>query len=150
MPEQDLKSTTHLYNKVKAKRLTINTFRTLSGDVIQILSQKSNKHTFLCRDGGIKSLHVSTCLFFVFLEAVRESIQKYEMVLRSEERVKSKKSGKEARGKNSKTKARTVSVTISIGVVSSEAGLGTKEAIKAADKLLYKAKESGRNCTVRA
>ena len=40
MREQDLKSTTHLYNELKAKHLTINTFRTLSDDVIQILSQK--------------------------------------------------------------------------------------------------------------
>tara|TARA_R110002072_G_scaffold122685_4_gene257471 strand:+ start:18921 stop:20147 length:1227 start_codon:yes stop_codon:yes gene_type:complete len=87
---------------------------------------------------------------FVFLEAVRESIQKYEMVLRSEERIKNKKPGKESRGKNTKSKVKTVSVTISIGVANSEAGLAPKDVIKQADQLLYKAKESGRNCTVRA
>lgn len=87
---------------------------------------------------------------FVFLEAVRESIQKYEMVLRSDERVKDKKSGKESRGKKVKSKTNTVSVTISIGVANSAAGLKPKDIIKQADQLLYKAKESGRNCTVSA
>ena len=87
---------------------------------------------------------------FVFLEAVRESIQKYEMVLRSDDRVKDKKSGKESRGKKVKSKTNTVSVTISIGVANSAAGLKPKDIIKQADQLLYKAKESGRNCTISA
>tara|TARA_R110000850_G_scaffold263579_2_gene392439 strand:- start:1038 stop:1889 length:852 start_codon:yes stop_codon:yes gene_type:complete len=87
---------------------------------------------------------------FVFLEAVRESIQKYEMVLRSDDRVNDKKSGKESRGKKVKSKTNTVSVTISIGVANSAAGLKPKDIIKQADQLLYKAKESGRNCTVSA
>jgi diguanylate cyclase (GGDEF)-like protein len=87
---------------------------------------------------------------FVFLEAVRESIEKYEMVLRSDDRVKNKKSGKESRGKQVKNKTNTVSVTISIGVANSAAGQKPKDIIKQADQLLYKAKESGRNCTVRA
>jgi hypothetical protein len=86
----------------------------------------------------------------VFLEAVRESIQHYEMVLRSDERVKDKKAGKESRGKNTKAKVKTVSVTISIGVANSEQGLKPKDIIKKADQLLYKAKEAGRNCTVSA
>ena len=86
----------------------------------------------------------------VFLEAVRESIQKYEMVLRSDDRIKDKKSGKESRGKKVKSKTNTVSVTISIGVANSAAGLKPKDIIKQADQLLYKAKESGRNCTVSA
>ncbi|MFT6906029.1 MAG: diguanylate cyclase (GGDEF)-like protein [Oleiphilaceae bacterium] len=86
---------------------------------------------------------------FVFLEAVRESIQKYEMILRSDERVKDKKSGKESRGTQVTNKTNTVSVTISIGVANSAAGFKPKDIIKHADQLLYKAKESGRNCTVR-
>tara|TARA_R110001592_G_scaffold93981_3_gene272510 strand:+ start:2493 stop:3719 length:1227 start_codon:yes stop_codon:yes gene_type:complete len=86
----------------------------------------------------------------VFLEAVRQSIQKYQMVLRSDERVKDKKTGKESRGKNIKSKVKTVSVTISIGVANSAQGMKPKDIIKAADQLLYKAKESGRNCTVSA
>lgn len=87
---------------------------------------------------------------FVFLEAVRLSIQQYEMVLRSEDRIKDKKSGKESRGTKSKSKANVVSVTISIGVTNSQPGLTPQDVIKAADNLLYRAKESGRNCTVRA
>lgn len=87
---------------------------------------------------------------FVFLEAVRVAIQKYEMVLRSEERVKDKKSGKASRGKSSAPKAKTVSVTISIGVANSEQAKKPKDIIKAADQLLYKAKDTGRNCTVSA
>lgn len=87
---------------------------------------------------------------FVFLEAVRESIQKYQMVLRSDERVKNKKTGKESRGQGKAAKAKTVSVTISIGVANSAVGLAPKDVIKEADQLLYKAKEMGRNCTVRA
>jgi len=86
----------------------------------------------------------------VFLEAVRESIQKYQMVLRSDDRVKDKKTGKEARGKNIKSKVKSVSVTISIGVANSAQGMKPKDIIKAADQLLYKAKEAGRNCTVSA
>lgn len=87
---------------------------------------------------------------FVFLEAVRESIQKYEMVLRSDERVKNKKTGKQSRGQGKAIKAKTVSVTISIGVANSAPNMASKDIIKAADQLLYKAKESGRNCTVSA
>lgn len=87
---------------------------------------------------------------FVFLEAVRESIQRYQMVLRSDERVKNKKTGKESRGQGKAVKAKTVSVTISIGVANSTVGLAPKDVIKEADRLLYNAKEMGRNCTVRA
>lgn len=87
---------------------------------------------------------------FVFLEAVRDSIQHYEMVLRSEDREPNKKAGKESRGKSVKSKVKTVSVTISIGVANSQSGCAPKEVIKSADELLYKAKEQGRNCTIRA
>ena len=86
----------------------------------------------------------------VFLEAVRESIQQYQMVLRSDERVKDKKSGKESRGKKVNSKVKTVSVTISVGVANSAQGMKPKDIIKAADQLLYKAKEAGRNCTISA
>ena len=85
---------------------------------------------------------------FVFLEAVRESIQKYSMTLRSDERADDKKTGQALRGKGVKAKPKTVSVTISIGVANSASGFSPSEVIKAADQLLYKAKEAGRNCTV--
>lgn len=87
---------------------------------------------------------------FVFLEAVRQSIEHYEMTLRSDERAEDKKSGKAMRGKGAKAKPKTVSVTISIGVANSASGLSPQDVIKAADQLLYKAKEAGRNCTIRA
>jgi diguanylate cyclase (GGDEF)-like protein len=86
---------------------------------------------------------------FVFLEAVRQSIEHYVMTLRSDERAEDKKTGKALRGKNAKSKSGTVSVTISIGVATSEAGQKPQDVIKAADQLLYKAKEAGRNCTVK-
>ena len=87
---------------------------------------------------------------FVFLEAVRQSIEHYVMTLRSDERAEDKKAGKALRGKGAKAKPKTVSVTISIGVANSSAGLSPQEVIKVADQLLYKAKEAGRNCTIQA
>lgn len=86
---------------------------------------------------------------FVFLEAVRQSIQDYEMVLRSDDRADNKKQGKESRGKAKASKAKTVSVSISIGVANSGPSLAPKDIIKLADQLLYKAKQSGRNCTIK-
>lgn len=87
---------------------------------------------------------------FVFLEAVRTSIEHYAMALRSEYREPSKKSGKAQRGKTKAQKPKTVSVTISIGVADSHPGLSPKDILKAADSVLYKAKQKGRNCTVMA
>jgi diguanylate cyclase (GGDEF)-like protein len=84
---------------------------------------------------------------FVFAEAVRESIQNYALTLRSDSREEDKKEGKKQRGQGSTTK--TVSVTISIGLANSESGLTTAQVIKKADGLLYKAKEAGRNCTIK-
>lgn len=87
---------------------------------------------------------------FVFLEAVRMSIQQYQMTLRSDDRVRDRKSGRQQRGKAKKPREQTVSVTISIGVANSQPGLSAKDVIGQADQLLYKAKEAGRNCTIRA
>jgi len=86
---------------------------------------------------------------FVFLEAVRESIQQYQMTLRSDDRELDKKAGKKQRGTDSKPKVKTVSVTISIGVANSASGLSPSDVIKQSDDLLYQAKEAGRNCTIR-
>ncbi|WP_243637362.1 GGDEF domain-containing protein [Parashewanella curva] len=75
------------------------------------------------------------------LEAVREEIQNYEMVIRNENR---KNTDKSARNKgNSKNK--TVSVTISIGVAQHERKQDFDKTLKAADVALYKAKKQGRN-----
>jgi len=85
---------------------------------------------------------------YVFLEAVRESIQHYQMTLRSDERDPKKRTGKQKRG-SAPVKSKAVSVTISIGVANSAPGLQPKEVIKLADDNLYKAKQAGRNQTVR-
>lgn len=82
------------------------------------------------------------------LEAVREEIAAYSLTIREKaKRPKSRKEGKKQRGRMPKSKS--ISVTISIGVANRTATLTTAEAvIKAADKMLYKAKNAGRNCLV--
>lgn len=78
------------------------------------------------------------------LEAVRQSIEVYRLAIRSDDRPKDARKGETSRG--SKSASVEVSVTISIGVA--EAGdnpLSTAEALKAADKALYRAKNKGRN-----
>ncbi|MFT6266722.1 MAG: diguanylate cyclase (GGDEF)-like protein [Oleiphilaceae bacterium] len=87
---------------------------------------------------------------YVFLEAVRESIQHYQMTLRGDDREQDKQKGTERRTKAKKVKPdKMISVTISIGIANSAQGLSRKEVIKLADENLYKAKQTGRNCTVR-
>lgn len=87
---------------------------------------------------------------YVFLEAVRESIQHYQMTLRGDDREPDKQKGAERRGHAKQSKVdKSISVTISIGIANSASGLSTKEVIKLADENLYKAKKAGRNCTVR-
>jgi len=85
------------------------------------------------------------------LEALRESIAEYRMALRSEDRPKSQKQGKEARGSRAgRGDGAYASVTVSIGVAESGEDLNSAaEVMKAADKALYKAKSRGRNQTSR-
>lgn len=80
------------------------------------------------------------------LEAVREAIADYSIVLRDRKnRPKNVKEGATNRGK--KNKQKTVSVTISIGLAEkTQEYAKPEEVLKASDKALYKAKESGRNC----
>lgn len=81
------------------------------------------------------------------LEALRETIQNYEMAVRNQPRPKygNPKSDKAKRGKD-KQPHKTLSVTISIGVAERTAEQKTPEVvIKAADKALYRAKKKGRN-----
>lgn len=87
---------------------------------------------------------------FVFLEAVRDAIAHYEMVLRESERDQNSEEARKLRGKKQVNRDRTISVTISIGVASSEAGASTQDIIKKADEALYAAKQNGRNQTVSA
>mgnify|MGYP000657499233 CR=1 FL=1 len=87
---------------------------------------------------------------YVYLEAVRESIQNYRMTLRGDDRDKDKQKGTERRGRSQKAKTeKSISVTISIGIANSAPGLSTQAVIKLADENLYKAKKAGRNCTVK-
>lgn len=82
-----------------------------------------------------------------FLEAVREKIAHYKVVVRSDKRPKSDRDGAKKRG--SQQKVKTVNVTISIGVARKSRQLNNyEEVIKSADNLLYKAKKKGRNCVV--
>lgn len=80
------------------------------------------------------------------LEAVREAIADYAIILRNKNtRPKTSKEGASNRGKRPRQKS--VSVTISIGLAEKNATLIKPEfVLKAADKALYKAKQSGRNC----
>lgn len=83
------------------------------------------------------------------LEALRESIAEYEMVLRSAPRPKNDKHkpARKRRGSAPESGRNTVSVTISIGVASrSPERKLPEQVIKAADQALYRAKEKGRNC----
>jgi diguanylate cyclase (GGDEF)-like protein len=81
------------------------------------------------------------------LEAVREAIQDYKIVIRHPQRKtkqdRSMKKGAKKGSKNSDFK--TVSVTISIGVAVRENKQGFEQALKCSDQALYKAKKKGRN-----
>ncbi|MEH6650440.1 MAG: GGDEF domain-containing protein [Motiliproteus sp.] len=77
------------------------------------------------------------------LEEIRQAIEDARLHLRSDQRPKDNEQGKKQRGTNNKpVQGQSVSVTISIGVAEQQAKANT---LKAADKALYKAKDSGRN-----
>ena len=85
------------------------------------------------------------------LEACRQAIANYDMVVRDKQhRPKKLKEGETRRGA-SKRKS-NLRLTVSIGVASSDNGNtsnGTnpfEQVLKSADKALYRAKASGRNC----
>ncbi len=75
------------------------------------------------------------------LEAVRQSIEDYKIVLRAEDR---KADSKQSRSKI-KVASKTVSVTISIGVAEHGKGETFDQTLKQADLALYDAKKKGRN-----
>lgn len=75
------------------------------------------------------------------LEELRQAIEDAQLQLRSGQRPKDNKTGRKRRGA-SNTPSNSVSVTISIGVAEYQSKTNT---LKAADKALYKAKDSGRN-----
>ncbi|GIU41533.1 GGDEF domain-containing protein [Shewanella sairae] len=78
-----------------------------------------------------------------YLEAVREAVEDYDIVLRNEKR---KSQSKATRGKDQgRNLHQTVSVTISIGVAEHENGETFEQTMKRSDLALYKAKKKGRN-----
>jgi len=81
------------------------------------------------------------------LEAVRTSIQNYQMTIRQQDRPKDHAEGKKKRKSQSDDGTEQVSVTISIGVAQRTAEEKDPNVVlKSADTALYRAKESGRNC----
>ncbi len=83
------------------------------------------------------------------LDALRQTIQNYQMTVRSKKR-KDDKEAKKQRSKKSLTSHGKLSVTISIGLAERGGPIKTPEqVIKAADEALYRAKEAGRNCVSR-
>lgn len=76
------------------------------------------------------------------LEATRQKISDIGFWLRKQKRPN--KQGKKDRQKE--PKAQKISLTVSMGLSDTNTSKDLQELIKAADKALYKAKESGRNC----
>jgi GGDEF domain-containing protein len=78
------------------------------------------------------------------LEALREQIESYQLALRAPDRPPDPKDANRHAG--GFRAAKSVSVTISIGIAETSDKLATPEdVIKAADKALYRAKKKGRN-----
>lgn len=78
------------------------------------------------------------------LEALRESIASYSLIIRDQQRPKDHKEGRKLRGNSSSR--RSVTVTISIGAAQPAHNRRLpEEVIKAADEALYAAKRGGRN-----
>jgi GGDEF domain-containing protein len=79
-----------------------------------------------------------------YLEELRADVEAYTLALRGKDRPASPKDGKTRRGAG--TKARAVSVTVSIGVAErSEKYPLPEDVVRAADRALYRAKNRGRN-----
>ena len=86
------------------------------------------------------------------LEALRKTIENYQMVVRSKKRSAKDKKDKDSIAKRGKGNSdqKTLSVTISIGLAERTSDLKTaEEVIKGADEALYRAKKGGRNCVSR-
>lgn len=78
------------------------------------------------------------------LEAVREKVAAYPLVIRDDGRPKNDDQGKQQR--RTRKGNEVVNVTISIGACENRSGEKPEQVIKRADQALYLAKEQGRNC----
>ena len=78
------------------------------------------------------------------VEAIRNAIEKYKMVVRAGDRPKQAEQGAKRRGESVSEKM--LSVTVSIGLASPTRKHATpQQVLKAADEALYRAKKAGRN-----
>lgn len=78
------------------------------------------------------------------LEAIRASIESYQMAVRGADRPKAAEEGAKRRGAAPAEKV--LSVTVSIGLAaSSKEHSAPREVVRAADEALYRAKKAGRN-----
>ena len=77
------------------------------------------------------------------LEAVRQAIQDYKIVIRQPQRKTKQDRNTKKNGKQSDNK--TVKVTISIGVAIRNSKQSFEQVLKLSDQALYKAKKKGRN-----
>ena len=79
-----------------------------------------------------------------WLEAIRDSIEKYRMAVRAGDRPKKAEVGAKRRGAGAPEKG--LSVTVSIGLAGPSGSARTpQQVVKAADEALYRAKKGGRN-----
>ncbi len=84
-----------------------------------------------------------------FLEALRQAIEDYTMVIRDKGRSTSKKSGSKQRGQTAPAKT-SVHITVSIGVAERNTSHCTPDQVMdRADKALYQSKQTGRNRVTR-
>lgn len=74
------------------------------------------------------------------LEAVRQAVEDYKIVIRQAVRTT-----KQARTAKKNSQVKTVSVTISIGLAARPSKQNFEQTLKLADQALYRAKKSGRN-----
>ncbi|SIO33048.1 GGDEF domain-containing protein [Salinivibrio sp. ES.052] len=120
-------------------------------DVLKLVA----KQMALC-DGGASAFRYGgeefTLLFkgkmtehcLPYLEALREDIANYPLVLRDQSRPYNDKQGRQKRGRA--IDKEPVNITVSIGFADSSQADTPDEVLQLADSALYKAKEAGRNC----
>lgn len=123
----------------------------IGDDVLKLVAKQ-----MACCEGGASAFRYGgeefTLLFkgkttehcLPFLDALREDIAHYPLVLRDQSRPYDDKQGRQKRGRASDKKP--VNITVSIGYADASQADTPEDVLQLADKALYKAKEAGRNC----